>query len=548
MSSPSNNLRKIKRSPLPYRPQVPFRHTVSDDGLGLEESPFPTTATSAHNLFPLDDCTHRTIIDGLKMHHKSVASEGRGTGRGKGGPPAGTSDAELLVSMAQRLGAVEKELLNAKREVIEKNESIHRLESKLAMLEASQNWEQAGQLKYMYKQCQALQNQVDEMEEFLNDYGMVWVGSCGAASHDNHMTSGGAASRDNHTTSSGAASCDNHTTSIGTAVWSPTSSLALGQEVGLEVRQEIRVDFDAIIRNVKELNVLAGEGSSEVTRTPKGAQLKVLDHVPITLYNNGLSLFAGPFRPYSDPSTQQVIRDLTDGYFPSELQHRYPEGVPLHINDQREVLFKQKLIYGEFPGSGHLLGGDNGPSRLLPTGSVLRGSPPKSQALKETSELIGQRQLSLDQFLGKLPQSVVRSGRVLDIRAGVRDTLKGGKTSIAKGVPKLQLVETGALEEIRSRLELAEDDRPPTPAHLTTLRIKTEDGQQTYVLKMKSSETIGDIRNYVDKLRQSEGHSCDYLLKRTFPAMTLDNLSATILHCKLVPSATLYMTKKQTTS
>lgn len=155
---------------------------MSDDGLGLEESPFPTTATSAHNLFPLDDCTHRTIIDGVKMHHKSVASEGRGTGRGKGGPPAGTSDAELLVSMAQRLGAVEKELLNAKREVIEKvsiyiiireilyhylypqNESIHRLESKLAMLEASQNWEQAGQLKYMYKQCQALQNQVDEME------------------------------------------------------------------------------------------------------------------------------------------------------------------------------------------------------------------------------------------------------------------------------------------------------------------------------------------------------------------------------------------------
>lgn len=47
-----------------------------------------------------------------------------------------------------------------------------------------------------------------------------------------------------------------------------------------------------------------------------------------------------------------------------------------------------------------------------------------------------------------------------------------------EGVPKLKLVETGVLEEMRSRLELAEDERPPTPAHLATLRVKTEDGEQ----------------------------------------------------------------------
>lgn len=149
---------------------------------------------------------------------------------------------------------------------------------------------------------------------------------------------------------------------------------------------------------------------------------QVLEPVPLTLYNNGLSLYAGPFRPYSDHSTQQLIGDLTDGYFPSELQHRYPDGVPLKINDQRDVLFKQKAALGGFPGSGHHLGGDKGPSRLLPAGSQLRTSP-KPRALRETSELVGQRQMSLDQFLAKLPQSVVKGGRVLDIRAGIKDTL-----------------------------------------------------------------------------------------------------------------------------
>lgn len=48
------------------------------------------------------------------------------------------------------------------------------------------------------------------------------------------------------------------------------------------------------------------------------------------------------------------------------------------------------------------------------------------------------------------------------------------------GVPSLQLVETAALEEMQSRLSVREMDRPPTPSHLTTLRVKTRDGDQVH--------------------------------------------------------------------
>ena len=37
-------------------------------------------------------------------------------------------------------------------------------------------------------------------------------------------------------------------------------------------------------------------------------------------------MFAGPFRAYEEPETKACIRDLTDGYFPSELQRKYPDG------------------------------------------------------------------------------------------------------------------------------------------------------------------------------------------------------------------------------
>ena len=42
----------------------------------------------------------------------------------------------------------------------------------------------------------------------------------------------------------------------------------------------------------------------------------------------------------------------------------------------------------------------------------------------------------------------------------------------------LKLVETEVLEQMRSRLEVAESERPPTPAHLSTLCIKAENGEQ----------------------------------------------------------------------
>lgn len=77
------------------------------------ESPLPEPSSlDDHTHLTLDEHIHRSIIDGLKGHHKSM--------KGRGMVVSPGSDAELLVSMAQRLKAVERELLTTKREVIEK--------------------------------------------------------------------------------------------------------------------------------------------------------------------------------------------------------------------------------------------------------------------------------------------------------------------------------------------------------------------------------------------------------------------------------------------
>ena len=45
-------------------------------------------------------------------------------------------------------------------------------------------------------------------------------------------------------------------------------------------------------------------------------------------------MFDGPFRPLSDPMTQHCLYDIMEGYFPSELQATFPDGVPFKVSEQ----------------------------------------------------------------------------------------------------------------------------------------------------------------------------------------------------------------------
>jgi len=73
------------------------------------------------------------------------------------------------------------------------------------------------------------------------------------------------------------------------------------------------------------------------------AALQVPDPVQLILYGNGIVMFEGPFRSYEEESTQQCIADLMDGYFPTELQERYPEGVPFKVVLTEEINLKTEM-------------------------------------------------------------------------------------------------------------------------------------------------------------------------------------------------------------
>ena len=156
---------------------VPFRHSLPANEIltFLEEDPLGAlkshpTVTSHSTDEEFDHKTQRQIVDSIRHHHHQghKTSKKRTGSQHHGGVP---TDSELLGSMASRLALVERELLAAKREVIDKDNYIYQLEERVAVLERSVQKEsskgekgQEEERQELELKCLALQKQVDEME------------------------------------------------------------------------------------------------------------------------------------------------------------------------------------------------------------------------------------------------------------------------------------------------------------------------------------------------------------------------------------------------
>ncbi|KAK3747756.1 hypothetical protein QZH41_008788, partial [Actinostola sp. cb2023] len=245
------------------------------------------------------------------------------------------------------------------------------------------------------KSCKKKYNFLRRLEEFLADYGLLWVGNQYTANDYTPLDDEAAAK---HSDGDDGDGDDDQGFVSRSVMWNPVASIP---------QETYQMNFDLVIKNIKELNILSGEGCAVVSKTKDGARLKVPDPVPLTLLSNGIIMFAGPFRPYNDPTTKQCMQDFMDGYFPSELQSRFPDGVPFNVIDKRDIVYQDRRTEILFPGAGQSLLKDN----------------QERASVKVTSEIPGPKS-SVDNFLSRLPQSVIKAGKIIDVRSGIEETIK----------------------------------------------------------------------------------------------------------------------------
>ncbi|XP_071326276.1 UBX domain-containing protein 11 isoform X2 [Trachinotus anak] len=471
MSSPLSMLKKTRRTPLQAplkeqrgRQKVPFRRNLFKDF----QAPFVDGGDDDSSDSNSCQPSHTPASDASTSKSKAPLK--------KSAPP---SDFELMSAMMQRVTLLERKVRSQEREIERKNKKISSLEKKLKVWKESESAHDPSGRDDLERRCQQLQNQVHEMESFLNDYGLIWVGE--------GETSDSAEFERTH--------------SLGRGLWQPGTS-------GVRA---FHMNFDLVLQRITGLNILAGEGESFVQSTATGAQLAKKDPIPLRLYSNGIVMFDGPFRSYQEHSTQQCMQDLMDGYFPSELQERFPDGVPFEVHDRRDEEFIFRLPWEKDESSG-----------------------------VASSQTPG-KNLTVDQFLNRLPKVVVKAGRVIHIRDSLRATLQG--SSDAQSSDSVVLIDTAALQAMKERMETFSSDRPSSPHDVITLKVKSEDGNHTYILKMGFSETIGHLRQYLDKHRG--GGLPGYDIISAYPQCCYNDDCRTLQSCGLTTNATLLLRKRQ---
>ncbi|XP_064254700.1 UBX domain-containing protein 11 isoform X2 [Passer domesticus] len=418
---------------------------------------------------------------------------------------AAHADAELVSSLAEKISLLEQKVEEQAREIQLKDSRIAELEEKINTLQEGEDASEPRASAELEARCLQLQRQLWEMERFLSDYGLVWVGE---AREDMESV------RDEEE--------------------QPAGSLCRPGEAVVCKQQ---IDFDLILENIKDLNSLVGEGVSQIERTARGARLRRAEPLPVTLYQNGITVGHGAFRPYQHPATQhhkqelpsrkvspelsskrpgalllfqQCLQDIMDGYFPSELQPRYPDGVPLQVTDRRDVVFQKPDLPRSFPGPGQVVGTSES-SRVQETSEIPGAKAPWEQAAKELSQPLKHR--------------------------GSAGSARGTQGSDGQQGSKEILLEAPGLAALE-RVKPAEEAAAPG---FCTLRVRSESGEQTYELRMLLTATIGDLRQHLAHIR---GGNSDYEIISTFPQRVYTDSSRSLQECGLVPRASLLLRRR----
>ncbi|XP_018397739.1 PREDICTED: UBX domain-containing protein 11-like [Cyphomyrmex costatus] len=231
--------------------------------------------------------------------------------------------AELQMRKMQTVLTKAEEGLRSKdQEIGRLKRKIKEWETKYKSQELLRKKEQRSQAKnseYFYQRCLTLEHKISEMEKFLADYGLIWVGDA------------------------------KNTTNIDGS------------------NNYINTCYEQLIVNIDQLNLAAGKGEVHIHHNEKGggATFKTPSCMVLKFYKNGMCVNGGLLRSYHDPTVVSFIRDILDGYFPSELQQEYPDGVPFMTEDRRTELYIDDSV--SFPGQGYRLGKQSPVDNLLST-------------------------------------------------------------------------------------------------------------------------------------------------------------------------------------
>eukprot|EP01107_Rhizomastix_libera_P000342 TRINITY_DN10600_c0_g1_i1.p1 TRINITY_DN10600_c0_g1~~TRINITY_DN10600_c0_g1_i1.p1 ORF type:complete len:569 (-),score=174.07 TRINITY_DN10600_c0_g1_i1:23-1519(-) len=422
--------------------------------------------------------------------------------------PRDGEKSQLSSLMISRLSEVEKVVQRQKIDITQKDKHIQDLSKKNKELE----------IKYIDSQVREkqLEKQIQEMMKFLGDYGLEWIGGEVEAPNNTNNT-------------------------VREPSPSPSTSPSQQQQSPLKSNHSQKGDqfsFNPHLfkQFIRELNVVAGDGVATVETSEDGTRrLKMPDSLPIAIFKNGIFLQNGPFRSFETDSARDFVTDICDGYFPKELQSRFPNGVPFSLTDNSAQDFDPNVHFsvnrgknGQFGqpklstfGEGRRLGS----SRDLHSDSQEKGE--KKDAKQDNCGSAGTAIAGgsdKEVFLRQIPDKVIKNGEILSVKEHITAII-GGKTSTNPEQSFPTNIPTHA-------------DTIETEGACTTLKVKLLN--HIFTLRLLLSDTVGTLRSYVDKVHEKEVKcKCKFTMFSSFPRAKLADNTVSLQEMGLANSVVL---------
>lgn len=288
-------------------------------------------------------------------------------------------------------------------------------------------------------------------------------------------------------------------------------------------RPPLPVSLSALQGKVDELNDLAGDGCGQIVKDGAGQHvLATRDPVNLVIYRDGLQIHVLPAKPFNDPASANVIRDIMDGYFPYVLKRDFPDGVPLRVVDRTHDSIDSSPSRRPGP-SGGAAGAGGGAAPRAGAGGNVRTWDDIDVAGGAAG---GPTPESRDKFLSRLPQAVIKNGKVIEIRSDISKMMGGpgsgsgheaGKGDVALvSTPVDALLSTMQRNHVGPSLPPPSRDGLPPATEVTTLQVRTGAGAwpclcACVVLPGASAYTRWLVRSYrtPNTVQHSQQHPHD---------------------------------------
>jgi len=268
--------------------------------------------------------------------------------------------------------------------------------SSASSMHAANNRRLLEEVEELRQENMCLEQQVSDMEQFLSDYGLTWVGNEGL---DGGVAAGKSArsapdatapttttatahssgakaqaktvpdsksyhtlnDNDNKPSDVGASNISNISTTRNLVEWGQLDTRSSGNlpsatasgDTGTGPVPQVRmsphkypniyhVDFHTFKMKIDSLNAVIYSEPAQVKHDKYGngktARImqpsEFMEKVPVTFFNNGILIRRGPFRPHDSASYKAFCRDVLDGYFPSDFRNDHPDGVLFELFDK----------------------------------------------------------------------------------------------------------------------------------------------------------------------------------------------------------------------